>query len=108
MLTAFVIPRGEKIQDGICLLTWCTSDEYKNDQLKGVIGDRCCGGTRQHSFFQSLVAQSQKGNHPFFFPADGKSTTGTNSRKNNAGFSRSGLPVAVLGTAHFTAHNGRW
>jgi hypothetical protein len=39
MLTAFMIPRGEKIQDGICIpFAWCTGDEYKNDELKGMVG----------------------------------------------------------------------
>lgn len=38
MLTAFVLPRGKKIQDGICIFGWCSGDEYENDQLKGVVG----------------------------------------------------------------------
>jgi hypothetical protein len=39
ILTAFVIPKGEKIQDGICIpFVWCEGDEYKNDELKAIIG----------------------------------------------------------------------
>lgn len=38
MLTAFLIPRGKKIQEGICIFTWCSSDEYENDKRKSLVG----------------------------------------------------------------------
>lgn len=34
MLTSFVIPKGDLVEDGICVGPYC-DDKYKNDNLKG-------------------------------------------------------------------------
>jgi hypothetical protein len=36
VVTAFAIPRGELVYDGICIGIYC-SDEYKNDDLKTAV-----------------------------------------------------------------------
>jgi hypothetical protein len=37
VLTAFLIPKGEKVYDGLCILGWCESDRYANEDLKGMV-----------------------------------------------------------------------
>lgn len=35
--TAIIIPNGALVEEGICLGPFCSSDEYKNSQLKGIV-----------------------------------------------------------------------
>jgi hypothetical protein len=37
VLAAFLIPKGEKVYDGICVLGWCEGDRYENEDLKGMV-----------------------------------------------------------------------
>jgi hypothetical protein len=37
VLTAFLIPKGEKVYDGLCILDWCEGDRYENEDLKGMV-----------------------------------------------------------------------
>jgi hypothetical protein len=38
VLTSFLLPKGKMIYDGVCILGWCQSDRYENDELKAILG----------------------------------------------------------------------